>query len=172
MPWGSYLWSPHCRAHATGCPSERPTRSDPHKTSPESNERIRRSPLTTRCGYCFLSRSVAAKEMCCIFWMLATHAMPTGCGLSIRRLRRSKRTWQPYRYISSQWTINPSDSAQQTRQRETMILFRKHTSDRRDRGFHKHVAAKGPERRRESIIFTLMDRRCWNTVISLDFFYI
>lgn len=54
------------------------------------------------CGYCFLSRSVEAKGTCCIFWMLVTLVMPTGCGLSIRRLRRSRRTWQPYRYISSQ----------------------------------------------------------------------
>lgn len=62
------------------------------------------------CGYCFLSRSVEAKGMFCIFWMLVTLVMPTGCGLSIRRLRRSRRTWQPYRYISSHRTVNPTDS--------------------------------------------------------------
>lgn len=62
------------------------------------------------CGYCFLSRSVEAKATCCIFWMLVTLAMPTGCGLSIRRLRRRRRTWQPYRYVSSRWTENPTYS--------------------------------------------------------------
>lgn len=56
-----------------------------------------------------LSRSVAVKEMFCIFWMRAIPAMPTGCGLSIRRLHRSRRTWQPFRYISTLQTMNPSD---------------------------------------------------------------
>lgn len=55
------------------------------------------------------SRSVAVKEMFCIFWMRAIPAMPTGCGLSIRRLHRSRRTWQPFRYISTLQTMNPSD---------------------------------------------------------------
>lgn len=110
------------------------------------------------CGYCFLSRSVAVKEMCCIFWMLVTHVMPTGCGLSIRRLHRSRRTWQPYRYISSQWTINPSDSTQ-----KTMILFffRKYTSDRRDQGVQKiDVAANR----------LVKVRRCWDLVPFWFFF--
>lgn len=74
------------------------------------------------CGYCFLSRSVEAKGMRCIFWMLVTLVMPTGCGLSIRRLRRSRRTWQPYRYISSQWTVNPTDSTVMTHQEDNDVF--------------------------------------------------
>lgn len=74
------------------------------------------------CGYCFLSRSVEAKGMCCIFWMLVTLVMPTGCGLSIRRLRRSRRTWQPYRYISSQWTVNPTDSTVTTHREDNDVF--------------------------------------------------
>lgn len=120
------------------------------------------------CGYCFLSRSVAVKEMCCIFWMLVTHVMPTGCGLSIRRLHRSRRTWQPYRYISSQWTINPSDSTLKTDlERQWYFFLRKYTSDRRDQGFQKiNVAAK-----RQTFFGggTRKFRRCWNLVKFLFF---
>lgn len=81
-----------------------------HTLTANQKEKKRWFTSDSLCGYCFLSRSVEAKGTCCIFWMLVTLVMPTGCGLSIRRLRRSRRTWQPYRYISSQWTVNPTYS--------------------------------------------------------------
>lgn len=99
----SYHTATHWPLHTIRCLFQRPA-PPPTTNHPEEN---RRFTSDSSCGYCFPSRSVEAKGMCCIFWMLVTRVMPTGCGLSIRRLRRSRRTWQPYRYISP--PLNPTD---------------------------------------------------------------
>lgn len=113
--------------HMIRCSYVRPGHFDAQKTKQGTSKRRRRvscSLLTTHAVTVFIFfRSAAVKEMCCIFWMLVTHAMPTGCGLSIRRLHKSRRTWQPYRYISSEWTRNPSDLPKKRQTRKTMIHF-------------------------------------------------